>query len=402
MVFVILAGGVYTARWLVNKRKAPARKEHKKVAPLVKVDVIGREDIQMMVEGYGTVQPKVVAEIVPQVSGKVVAINPEFRNGGFLRAGEALVTIDPRDYELAVRSAEAEVARKQVDLDIAKAEADVAIAEWENMNPGKEPPSLLVVREPQVRQAQAHLDTAKAQLATAQLNLDRTKLSLPFDGRVAREAVDLGQYVMMGQSVGRIYGTEAVEIEVPLEDWELAWFDIPARGVYINGKKSKGTGSAVEVQADFAGGNHTWQGQVVRSTGEIDMTSRMVNVVVDVPDPFADANGRPPLVPGMFVKLVIKGRTLENAMAVPRYAIHNGNLAWVVNGGSLHITELDIVRKDDDFAYVVSGLEEGTVIVVSSLDAVTEGMAIRTESSGSTETADANGKTGQSDVTETN
>lgn len=379
LILIILITAFAIAALLFFTRKAPAKEEKKVVTPLVRVQKVYQQDIQMVVHGYGTVQPKVQAEVVPQVSGKVVVINPNFKDGGFIEGGEALITIDPRDYELAVQRAQADVARAEVELDIERAEAEVSRQEWEQLNPGTEPPSPLVVREPQIRQAQTRLEAAKATLATAELNLERTKVTLPFDGRVVSETVDLGQYVTIGQSIGKVYSVEAVEIEVPLEDRELAWFDVPANPVSINGGDSIKTGSIAEVSAHFAGGNHIWQGRVVRTTGEIDKTSRLVSVVIEVPEPFKEANGRPPLVPGMFVEVIIKGKILENAISVPRHAIHNGKQVWVVLDGRLHIEELQIVRQDKDYIYTVSGIEDGTVIVVSPLDIVTNRMKIRTE-----------------------
>jgi len=390
LVLVILSISVVIAILLIFTRKAPARVEKKAIAPLVKAQRVYQQDVQMVVQGYGTVQPKVQAEVVPQVSGKVVSIHPDFKNGGFVKAGESLVTIDPRDYELAVQSKKAEVARAVVELDLEKAEAEVSRQEWEQLNPGKEPPSPLIVREPQIRQAQTRLEAEKAQLATAELNLERTRVSLPFDGRVVSKTVDLGQYVNTGQSIGKIYSIEAVEIEVPLEDWELEWFDIPANPVSINGGKRVKSGSKVEVRANFAGGVHNWEGRVVRTTGEIDKTSRMVSVVVEVAEPFKGANGRPPLVPGMFVEVLIKGKILEKAIPVPRDAIHEGNKVWVVENSRLHIQPLEIARADKNFVYVISGPDDGAMIILSSLDAVTEGMRVRTQTDMSSEAEQPN------------
>ena len=389
LVLLILAAAIGAAAVLKLTRKPPAKKVKSVLAPLVKVLTVTRQDVPMLVQGYGTVQPKVQAEVVPQVSGKVVAINPNFKDGGFVKANEPLITIDPRDYELTVQRDQAEVASAEVALDIEKAEAEVSRQEWEQLNPGTEPPSPLIVREPQIRQAETRLQAAQAQLATEQLNLERTRVSLPFDGRVVRETVDLGQYVMSGQSIGNVYSIEAVEIKVPLEDWELQWFDIPVNPVSLNGSSSANRGSEVEVRASFAGGQHIWQGCVVRTTGEIDKTSRLVSVVIEVPRPFKDANGRPPLVPGMFVELLIKGKMLENAIIVPRHAIHNANQVWVVREDRLYIKELQIARQDKDYAYVVAGLEDGTVIVVSALDTVTEGMQVRTNAPDTTTPTDA-------------
>lgn len=378
----IISFGVFCLILLKFTRQRPVRAEQESFAPLVKTQVVRMQDAQITVEGYGTVQPKVQAEVVAQVSGKVVKVHPDFKNGGFVKAGNALVTIDKRDYELAVQRAEAEVARAQVGLDIETAEAEVALREWQQLNPDGQSASELVLRQPQIHQAQRSLLAAEAGLETARLNLERAEISLPFDGRVISESVDIGQFINIGQSVGKVYGIEAMEIEVPLEDRELAWFYMPSNPVALNGMDSGRTGSEVEVIAEFAGSRHIWEGGVVRVAGEVDKMSRLISVVVEVPKPFDTAGGRPPLIPGMFVKLLIKGKVLEAAVAVPRFAIHNGNEVWVVRDERLNIRQVQIARQGQMVAYVVSGLEGGAEIVVSSLDKVVDGMRVRTESDG--------------------
>jgi RND family efflux transporter MFP subunit len=373
----IVIVGVLIALVFIKFKKTPQRKEQEILAPLVKVERLDRRDIQMVIRGYGTVSPSVQVEIVPQVSGKVVWVNPQFKAGGFIRRDEQILKIDPRDYDLAVRQADAAVAEAQVKLDLERAEAKVAREEWRQLNPDKEPTSPLVFREPQIRQTQAKLESANAGLATANLNLERTQLTLPIDALVMSEKVDLGQYVMIGQSVGVAYGIESMEIEVPLEDRELAWFDIPDNAVSVNGTEGSAKGPIARVKADFAGAEHIWRGRVVRTTGQVDRTSRLISVVVEVPEPFKLSDSRPPLLPGMFVEVLIEGNILKNAIAVPRDAMRNSNEVWVAEDDQLHIQTLDIVRADRDFAYARSGLDDGDMIVISSLDTVIEGMRVR-------------------------
>ena len=373
----IVIVGVLIALVFIKFKKTPQRKEPEILAPLVKVERLDRRDIQMVIRGYGTVSPRVQVEIVPQVSGKVVWANPQFKAGGFIRRGEQILKIDPRDYDLAVRQADAAVAEAQVKLDLERAEAKVAREEWQQLNPDKEPTSPLVFREPQIRQAQAKLESANAGLATANLNLERTQLSLPIDALVMSEKIDLGQYVMIGQSVGAAYGIESMEIEVPLEDRELAWFDIPGNTISVNGSKGSAKGAIARVKAKFAGAEHIWWGRVVRTTGQVDRTSRLISVVVEVPEPFKGSDSRPPLLSGMFVEVLIEGNILKNAIAVPRDAMRNSNEVWVAEDDQLYIQPLDVVRADRDFAYARSGLDDGDMIVISSLDTVIEGMRVR-------------------------
>jgi multidrug efflux system membrane fusion protein len=377
LVVVIVIVGVLIAVVFIKYKKPPQRQEQTVLAPLVKVERLDRRDIQMIIRGYGTVNPRLQVEIVPQVSGKVVWVNPQFKAGGFIRRGEMILKIDPRDYELAVRQANAAVAEAQVMLDLEKAEAKIAKEEWQQLHPGQEPDSPLVFREPQIRQAQARLESANAGLATADLNLDRTQLSLPVDAMIMSERVDLGQYVMIGQSIGAAYGIESMEIEVPLEDKELAWFEIPDNTSSINNAEGSKKGAIARVMANFAGEEKCWPGNVVRTTGQVDKTSRLISVVVEVSEPFKDLDSTPPLLPGMFVEVLIEGNILKNAVAVPRDAIHNNNEVWMVKDDQLYIRPLKIVRADRDFAYADSGLDDGDMIVVSSLDAVIEEMKVR-------------------------
>jgi multidrug efflux pump subunit AcrA (membrane-fusion protein) len=187
---------------------------------------------------------------------------------------------------------------------------------------------------------------------------------------------------MAGQSVATVYGTDVVEIVVPLEDRDLAWFDLALTSNGSGKSSSSVSGASARVITDFAGARHTWAGRVVRAQGRIDSTSRMVNVVVQVADPFETSGQQPPLVPGMFVEIEIKGKGLDGIIPVPRYAVHNADEVWVARDGQLWIQKVGIARQDKDYAYVTAGLADGAVIITSPLEVVTNNMKIRTQLTG--------------------
>ncbi len=388
VVIVLLAGFVFF-KILASMRKAPAKKEQQSVAPLLNAIVVNTESIQVVIPGFGTVQPKVEVTIIPQVSGKIIECHDDFVNGGLFNAGEALIVIEPDDYELAVESADAAVKQAQVAYEKELAEQKVALQEWEQIHPDQKPDSPLVTRDLQVKFAEAQLKASQAKLSTAKLALERTKITLPFSGIVADESVDLGQYIPAGQPIATVYSTEAVEIVIPLADTQLQWFDVPGG----NNSKSDAdalSGAKVEIIAEFSGGKHSWAARVVRCQGQIDSVSRMVHVVVEVEDPFKLTNSRPALMPGMFVEVDIQGRKIEKIIRVPRYAIRDGNQVWIevekelqTDGDAkikraLEISEVVIARLDRKYAYITNGLNDGDVVIVSPLDVVTDGMAIRT------------------------
>ncbi len=181
--------------------------------------------------------------------------------------------------------------------------------------------------------------------------------------------MDVGQFVTAGAPLATVYGTDLAEVRVPLESRELAWFDLPSR--------AGNRGSRATVSADFAGDRHTWPGTVSRMEAAVDSASRMVHVVVEVARPYAATGDRPPLLPGSFVDVEIAGRTLDGVYRIPRHAVHDGTEVWVVEGDRLHIRTVEVARSDRTHALVSAGLEAGSTVVVSSLDAVTDGMAVR-------------------------
>lgn len=378
LVVVIVAVAIVAAKMMSLFRKPPEKKTQKISAPLLNAMQVFPESLQMTVQGFGTVTPRMEVQVVPQVSGKVMQCHRQLVNGGFFQADEPLVVIEQTDYSLAVKAAAAAVAQAEVKVEQEKAEADIAHQEWEKLHPDKQPESILVFREPQIRNAQAQLSAAGARLAKAKLDLERTTLTMPFDGRVVKTNIDVGQFITAGMPVATVYRTDIVEIMVPLEDAELAWFNVP-----LNSNQNRDNSYAkVTVFAEFAGAEHTWPGRLVRTEGRIDPKSRMVHVVVQVTDPFKTESARPPLMPGVFVRVDIQGKEVEDIYRLPRYAIRRGVEVWVAKGTGatkkLTIQPVEIARMDREFAYISSGLNEGDFVVTSALGTVTDGMVIRT------------------------
>ena len=385
LLSLVLVCGMLVTVKLAGMRKPPVKNERPEVAPLVEGITVHPEDLQMIVYGFGTAEPKVSVQVVPQVSGQVVNCHANFVEGGFFKAGEPLVKVDPRDYELAVENAEAIVAQADYILKQEQSEALVARTEWDALHPGEEPSSPLVLRIPQIKNAEAQLQSAEAKLSRAKLDLERTAVSMPFDGRVVTKNVDLGQYVTPGQPVATVYGTDVIEIIVPLEDDQLEWFEAPLGHTNGNGNGNSPGPEAI-VTTEFAGENRSWKGHIVRTEGQIDPTSRMIRVVAEVLNPFEQKNHNVPLTPGMFVNVEIKGKQLNNIILVPRYAVRSDDTVWVAREGKLHIETVKVARYDKGFAYISSGILDGDVVITSTLDVVTDEMNIRIQLA---ETADS-------------
>ncbi len=368
-----VAVGVMGFRALMASKPPMEKRKPPVPVPMVRTIQIKTGPQVLNIRGEGTVRPLREINLVPEVGGKVVSASSSLVNGGVFRKGDTLLQIEPVDYQLAVTLAKAKVKDAESSLELAKEEAAAALEEWRLLyddatNGNKKPPPL-VAKEPQLAAAQARLEAERADLRKALLNLERSKLKAPFNGRVGQESVDVGQYVTPGQSLGTLYSTEAAEIIVPLEGDDLFWFDVP--GFTSN----DGSGDAVLVRARVAGRELTWKGKVVRTEGKLDARTRMINVVVRVDKPYAE---KPPLAFGLFVTVHIEGRRLPNATIIPRAALHQGDVVWVVDDrGRLQFRQVKVARIQGGEVIVEGDLADGETVVITPLKAVTDGMAVR-------------------------
>jgi len=369
LALAFIGAGVMGFKLLKSSKEALGRQEPEVPLPMVRIVPIRVGEIDMTITGEGTVQAMTESQIVPQVSGKVIQVSENLVNGGTFKKGDLLVTIEPRDYEIAVTLAEAEVKNAESKYEMAVQETEAAKREWQRMHPGEAPPPL-VAKEPQLSAARAGLEAMRANLEKARLNLARTTINAPFNGRVSSEQVDIGQYVAPGQAMATLYATDVVEIVVPMENEDLNWFTIPGF------TSDKSTGARATVKARVAGRERTWRGQVNRVEGKIDAKTRMVNVVIRVPDPYAT---RPPLSVGQFVEIEIDGNTITQAAVIPRAALHDKNTVWAVNPEEkrLYFRNVEIARMDERGVVVQSGLKPSDLVVVSPLKAPTDGMQVR-------------------------
>jgi RND family efflux transporter MFP subunit len=363
---LILLGGVAGLYGLRAGKPAQENEVVAAPAPVVQVATAALGAHTVRISGQGTVRPLLNAQLVAQVSGRVVYTASRLVNGGAFKAGDELLQIDPIDYELAVTLAAARVGDAEAKYALAQEESEAAIQEWRDLNPGIDTPDL-VARKPQLSAARAKLEAEEADYRKALLQLERTRLKAPFDGVVSAKMVDIGQYVTPGESVATLYGTEAVEIV--LESKHLQWFHVPG----FTGGDDEGAHATVRV--NIAGQVREWPGRVMRAEGRIDEKTRLINVVVRVEEPYAR---KPPLAVGLFARVEIEGRTLERAALLPRAALRTGNQVWVVDDDQrLRFRSVQVARVAKEGVLVEAGLESGERVMVSQLKAVTDGMKVR-------------------------
>ena len=373
---VVLVVGAAAAGMFVKLGKKPERQAPPPSRPLVTAFTIAPDTEPVRVKSFGSVRAKRSVNVVPRVAGEVEFKSRHFEAGGYFGEGDVLLKIDDTDYVLAAEQARANVAQSEYQLALAEEEAQVAQREWDRIGSegfgGEEgaEPTALVLHEPQLKLAKANLESAKAALAQAELNLERCTITAPFDGRVLDSNVDVGQYIAPGAALGTLFATDVAEVTVSVPDGDLAWITVDY--------DAEDGGVPVDVSAEFAGAVHHWEGKAVRLGGAVDATSRLVNVVVEIPNPYERTGSRPPLIEGMFVNVLFESNPPDGAVVIPRSALRPGDLVWVIDpDGNLDIRTVEVARAGVDQAIIAGGLAAGERVTTSNLQYVTQGMPVR-------------------------
>jgi RND family efflux transporter MFP subunit len=371
----ILGLGLAAGLALAQGRPSPLPQEPERPAPLVRVVSVARTDLRLSVQAHGTVAPRTESELVPEVSGRVVAISPALAAGGFFERDEVLLEIDPRDYQSAVARGEARVRRARSELALAQANLERLRALNDG---GVASASALDEAENAARVARAARDEAIVSLEDARRSLERTQLRAPFEGRVREKRVDVGQYVSPGRPVARLYAVDYAEVRLPIPDDELAHLGLPLDSRLPAEPPRE---PSVVMRARFAGATREWHGRIVRTEGEIDPRSRMVHVVARVDDPYGIGAEQPgvPLSVGLFVDAQIQGRALRDVFVLPRAALREGDRIFAVDEDQqLRSRAIEVVRIEGDRIVARGDLTEGTRVCVSDPRGAREGMRVRT------------------------
>jgi RND family efflux transporter MFP subunit len=356
LVAAVLVAGFAANVILSNTGSAPRQKAKGNAALLVEVIEPIIEDTRVSITETGVIRARNSIALSPQVSGRVIEVSPNLASGGSFEAGDTLFRIDPADYLAAVEQMRAEVARVEADLQVEMAEAQVAKDEWNLIHPGEPIPDL-VARAPQISQRKAAVQSAKANLADAELQLTRVAFSLPFDGRITSTTIEIGQFLNFGQSYGNAYALGSIEISAPINaDVMAALNPIVGRSAQVRQPSSSFRTSP------------SYRARIIRADAELDTDTRLAGVALVFEEPV-------PLLPGAFVEVEILGPIIPNAHLIPERAISENRQIWIVENGALRPRQARFFSSQDG-KVVTMPFDYGDGIVTSPLIDPAEGMSV--------------------------
>lgn len=444
VVLAVALAGAVAMLWF---REPPAKRTPDQLVPLVRVAAIEPFSGSLSLTVSGTVVPHREVRLAAEVSGRIATKTPQCRAGNRVQTGDVLVVIDRENYELALRTAEAELEQSRIMV----SETDREL-EWlrENVRLAREQVALLeeefsrnerlggVVSRSELDQSKRALLDARTQLASrentlsttmtrvdrmtaafelasrrverARLDLARTEIRAPFPGVIARDLVEQDDFVQVGTPLIQLEDTELAEVICNLTDNELRWIRRHAPASFPGQTSAEsGPWSAyllpplpVNIQ-DPRDDSATWSGRLDRfdGIGRDELTKAIpVRIVVSQPVIEVDGESRA-LVRGMFVRCTLEigeasGSSAADLLAVPSLAIRPGGFVWVLEGD--RIRKVPVARVDRAGAsrrghrdpglaicrLMEGGLRPGDRVVVSPLSQPTDGMIVSVEESRST------------------
>lgn len=359
-ILAIFAFAIVGVVVMSSLRPEPPKKERLELDPLVEVIVLEYMTANFEVSSQGTVRPKTETILSAEVSGTITEISPKFVAGGVFQANEVLMRVDPTNYEVALKQAEALVTQRQIEFDGAQ----------KLRNQGYR-------AEAELASAAAALATARAERVRANRNLERTYVRVPYEGIVRAKESDLGEFVNAGTRLGVVFATDFAEIRLPLTDLDLAYVDLPtAADITASGHAD---GPAVRLSATRKGRTVEWPAKIVRTEGVVDEKSRVTYAVARVEDPYQLHGEGEPMPMGTFVSAAIQGTVAENMIRVPRAVVRGTNELLLVDAeDKLVIRNVEISRADADFVYFSTGAMPGERVVTTVLESAIDGLQVRT------------------------
>ncbi len=374
LALVVLAAAWMGMQWMLRHRVKAKRQKPKSRATLVEVTPAKVSDHRVVVKGMGRVRAAEEVALHPRVRGEVVSLSREMLPGGLVPEGHVLLRIDPSDYRVAVQQSTAAIKQAKAELQLEQGRQASARNELELLgSSAKDVNRDLVLRGPQLRKNKAAMESARATLRKARLDLKRTVIRSPINAVVLSRDVNVGTRVTETTRLARLVGTDAFWVELVLPVDQLKWVRVPGA--------SGEPGAEVTIRDPSWSQEQSRTGRVMRLAPDLEEKGRMARLIVRIADPLAlrkENRGKPRLLVGSWIEAVVQGSELKSVFVLPRRLLRGGTRVWLIDRQSrLDIRTVSLAFRGPDRVVVTKGLSAGDRLVVSDLSTPVKGTPLR-------------------------
>ncbi|WP_339134712.1 MAG: efflux RND transporter periplasmic adaptor subunit [Candidatus Electrothrix sp. GW3-4] len=361
LCLLILASGFIGMKKLKGMKKAPQKVERKEPALPVQVVQVQAKTVPVVISGYGEVVSRTEVTLPAEVSGRVIFAHKDLQVGAIIEKDEVLYKINEQDFRLDLKSAQARLKSLVRDLELARKE----YARVSNLYSKKK-----VGTQSTVEKGEQAVNAISNQIIQVKQTIDQVKLQLarcviraPFTGRITELFVDQGEYVTAGKNLLTLTDDRDLEVQVPLDSRDaVQWLRF----------QTKNDGQSWFGLPEKTACNLTWtEKESVRAQGLLDRVvrfdsqTRSLTVAIRLQP---EKSATFPLVQGMFCRVDIEGRALDNVFALPRAAVSFEQTVYVVQEGRLHTRKVEVARIEENMAFITGGLKDWEQVIVTRLE----------------------------------
>ena len=359
-IIAILFISFMAMSYFAGMKETPETRIPEDVARKVKAMPVKYEQVSYIISSTGRLGSQSYVDIISEVQGEILHGNVPLKKGQRFRKGDLLIRIydEVTDYNL-------KAAKSRFQNTIANILPDFKIDYPEDYQMIKDFFDALKIDEPLPELPEITSDQQRIFLAsrnilndyftikTSEIKLSKHRIYAPFNGTFTEVMLEVGSIANPGSRLARIINTGKLELEVPVPVADVKWIN-------------KGD----KVITTLEDGSGEWSGTVVRKADYVDRNTQSVSVFISVQN-----NAQDPLYEGQYLKASFDGEITGNAMDIPRRAVFNNNMVYVVYDSTLRKAEINILRINQQ-SMIINGLDEGVHVVVEPLINVVEGTCV--------------------------
>ncbi len=356
-IIVLLGGALGMGWYLSGQKEDPEQQELKEIVRRVDAIRVEYNSLESEIIATGRLGAQNVVDVISEVQGEILKGSLPLKKGQSFKKGDLLVKIYDKETVLNLKAAKSRflngIANILPDFKIDYPGSYPTIKAFFDKIKINEPlPDL-----PEIKSEQEKIFLASKNvlndyytIKSSEIRLSKFKIRAPFNGSYTDVMLEVGAIANPGSRIARIISTNALELEVPVELSEVKWLKI---------------GQSVLVTSEDE--QLSWNGKIVRIADFVDPSTQSVSVFASV-IPEKDK----PLYEGQYLKAHFNGYTIEDAMEIPRRAVFNSNIVFVVKDSIIFKREINIIKVNQE-SLIFNGLEPGSIIVAEPLVGAVEG-----------------------------